>query len=87
MGRNVYITANIQQSTNTNFSIFQFARLMLHSPNGPKYVPFLFSITSSIEAHFSQMRASGADTARSYQISIGVQTITSTKKNLKKWNA
>ena len=79
----------ISQQTFNNLRIqisgfFQFAKLMLDSPKGPEYVPFLYSITSSIEAHFSQMRATGSDTARSYQSNIGVQTVTSTMKNLEK---
>ena len=44
----------------------------------------LYMLSSSIEAHFSQMKATGSDTARSYQSNIGVHIVVSTMRNLEK---
>jgi len=45
---------------------FQYARYILNEDNSVDFVPFLYSNQSSLESHFSQMRAKGADTPQKY---------------------
>jgi len=49
-----------------------YAESILKLPDGPKYVPFLHSNSSVIEALFSQMRGMNRDKATTYESGLGM---------------
>ena len=53
------------------YGFFAYAKIVLHDPDGPRYVPFLHSTSSTIEAWFSMVRGANRDTPVAYRGAVG----------------
>jgi hypothetical protein len=55
---------------------FSYVRIVLNEQNGPSYVPFLHSNSSTIEAWFSMVRGAKQDTPVGYRGAVGAMDVT-----------
>ena len=58
---------------------FEYAKMVLNDVNGPRYVPFLHSNSSSIEAWFSMVRGAKRDTPVAYRGAVGAMDVSKAK--------